>query len=174
MLSFTARTFFPLHFLFPQALLIHFKTFISTQDQSSHISIFLKVFSYYLILTFKIRHIVNKKTLMENESLSLYDNRLQNKEINILKTILPYLGSTAQKNISMMISYLQMQKTMEYFENPENTMQISAMEKKNSTSDILNAIKIYCNDNEKRQIDQVLNAMQMLSTYEILFNGGND
>ena len=65
---------------------------------------------------------------MENESLSLYDNRLQNKEINILKTILPYLGSTAQKNISMMISYLQMQKTMEYFENPENTMQISAME----------------------------------------------
>lgn len=111
---------------------------------------------------------------MENESLSLYDNRLQNKEINILKTILPYLGSTAQKNISMMISYLQMQKTMEYFENPENTMQISALEKKNSTSDILNAIKVYCNDNEKRQIDQVLNAMQMLSTYEILFNGGND
>lgn len=53
-------------------------------------------------------------------------------------------------------------------------MQISAMEKKNSTSDILNAIKVYCNDNEKRQIDQVLNAMQMLSTYEILFNGGND
>ena len=111
---------------------------------------------------------------MENESLSLYDNRLQNKEINILKTTLPYLGSTEQKNISMMISYLQMQKTMEYFENPENTMQISAMEKKNSTSDILNAIKVYCNDNEKRQIDQVLNAMQMLSTYEILFNGGND
>ena len=34
---------------------------------------------------------------MENETLSLYDNRLQNKEINILKTILPYLGSTAQK-----------------------------------------------------------------------------
>ena len=108
---------------------------------------------------------------MENETLSLYDNRLQNKEINILKTILPYLGSTAQKNISMMISFLQMQKTMEYFENPENTMQIHAMEKKNSTSDIL---KVYCNENEKRQIDQILNALQMLSTYEILFSGGNN
>ena len=101
---------------------------------------------------------------MENETLSLYDNRLQNKEINILKTILPYLGSTAQKNISMMISFLQMQKTMEYFENPENTMQIHAMEKKNTTSDILNAVKVYCN----------LNALQMLSTYEILFSGGNN
>lgn len=111
---------------------------------------------------------------MENETLSLYDNRLQNKEINILKTILPYLGSTAQKNISMMISLLQMQKTMEYFENPENTMQIHAMEKKNTTSDILNAVKVYCNDNEKQQIDQILNALQMLSTYEILFSGGNN
>lgn len=60
---FTVHTFFSLHFLFPQAFLIHFKTFISTQDQSSHISIFLQVFSYYLILTFKIRHIVNKKRL---------------------------------------------------------------------------------------------------------------
>ena len=67
-----------------------------------------------------------------------------------------------------------MQKTMEYFENPGKYHADQCMEKKNSTSDILNAIKVYCNDNEKRQIDQVLNAMQMLSTYEILFNGGND
>ncbi len=111
---------------------------------------------------------------MENENLSLYDNRLQSKEINILKNILPFLDSTAQKNISMMISYLQLQKTMEYFENPENTMQICAMEKKNSTVDILNVIRTYCSDAEQKQIDQVLNAMQMMSTYEILFNGGNE
>ena len=53
-------------------------------------------------------------------------------------------------------------------------MQIHAMEKKNTTSDILNAVKVYCNENEKRQIDQILNALQMLSTYEILFSGGNN
>lgn len=109
---------------------------------------------------------------MENETLSLYDNRLQSKEINILKTILPYLNPTSQKNISMLISYMQLQKTMEYFENPENTMQIVAMEKKDNAVDILNAIRVHCNHQEQQQIDHLLNALQMMSTYEILFNGG--
>lgn len=111
---------------------------------------------------------------MEKESLSLYENRLQSKEINILKTILPYMNSTSQKNISLLISYLQLQRTMEYFENPENTMQICAMEKKDTTVDMLNAVKKYCNAREQQQIDRILNAMQMMSTYEILFNGGEE
>ena len=111
---------------------------------------------------------------MENETLSLYDNRLQSKEIKILKTILPYLNSTSQKNISMIISYMQLQKTMEFFENPENTMQIVAMEKKDNAADILNAIRVHCNQWEQQQIDHLLNALQMVSTYDILFNGGTE
>lgn len=111
---------------------------------------------------------------MENENVSLYEDRTQSKEINILKTILPYLNSTSQKNISMIISYLQMQRTMEYFENPENTMQICAMEKEDHTVEILNAVKKYCNQKEQQQIDQVLNALQMISTYDILFSGGQE
>ena len=111
---------------------------------------------------------------MENETLSLYDNRLQSKEIKILKTILPYLNSTSQKNISMIISYMQLQKTMEFFENPENTMQIVAMEKKDNAADILNAIRVHCNQRDQQQIDHLLNALQMVSTYDILFNGGTE
>ena len=111
---------------------------------------------------------------MENDKSSLYDDRLQSQDILILKTSLPYLNSSAQKNISMMISYLQLQKTMEYFENPENTMQICAMETKGSTADILNAVKVHCNQTEQQQIDRILNALQMISTYEILFNGGDE
>lgn len=111
---------------------------------------------------------------MENEIQTLYEDRVNTKEINILKTLLPYLNSTSQKNISMLISYMQLQRTMEFFENPENTMQISAMEKRDTTPDMLNAVKEYCNDMEKQQIDHLLNILQMFSTYEILFNGGDN
>lgn len=111
---------------------------------------------------------------MGNEIQTLYEDRVNSKEINILKTLLPYLNSTSQKNISMLISYMQLQRTMEFFENPENTMQISAMEKRDSTPDMLNAVKVYCNDTEKQQIDHILNILQMFSTYEILFNGGDN
>jgi DNA replication protein DnaD len=111
---------------------------------------------------------------MENESLSLYEDRTQSKEINILKTVLPYLNSTSQKHISMLISYMQMQRTMEYFENPENTMQLCAMEKQDHTADILHAVKKHCTPKEQQQIDQALNALQMISTYDILFSGGSE
>lgn len=91
-----------------------------------------------------------------------------------MKTILPYLNSTSQKNVSLLISYMQLQKTMEFFENPENTMQIGAMERRDNTTEILNAIKQHCNPREQQRIDNVLNALQMISTYEILFNGGQE
>ena len=74
----------------------------------------------------------------------------------------------------MIISYMQLQKTMEFFENPENTMQIVAMEKKDNVADILNAIRVHCNQREQHQIDHLLNALQMVSTYDILFNGGTE
>ena len=108
------------------------------------------------------------------DSVSLYEDRAECKEINILKTMLPYLNSTSQKNISMIISYLQMQRTMEYFENPENTMQLCAMERQDHTADMLNAVKKYCTPREQQQIDQMLNALQMISTYDILFSGGSE
>ena len=53
-------------------------------------------------------------------------------------------------------------------------MQICAMETKGSTADILNAVKVHCNQTEQQQIDRILNALQMISTYEILFNGGDE
>ena len=55
---------------------------------------------------------------MEEEHLSLYDARLQSREINMLKTALPYVSPSAQKNLSMMIAFLQMEKTIEFFFQP--------------------------------------------------------
>ena len=50
-------------FLFSHAFLINFVTFIVSQNQSLHICSFSFLFSYYFILTFIFRHIVNKKRL---------------------------------------------------------------------------------------------------------------
>lgn len=108
------------------------------------------------------------------DPISLYEDRAQSREVNILKAMLPYLNPTSQKNISMVISFMQMQRTMEYFDNPENTMQLCAMEKQDHTADMLNAVKQYCTKREQQQIDHMLNALQMISTYDILFSGGQE
>lgn len=111
---------------------------------------------------------------MEEEHLSLYDTRLQSREINMLKTALPYVKPSAQKNISMMIAFLQMQKTIEFFEDPENMTQVAAMEHStDQTVELLQDLRSLATPTEQRQIDQLLNAMQMISTYEVFFQAGD-
>lgn len=111
---------------------------------------------------------------MEDESMSLYDSRLQCQEITMLKTILPFFNPTAQKNLSMLISYFQLQKTIEFFQDPDNTMSIRAMEHgSDNTVEMLHALRKVCPEQEQKQLDQVLNIMQMLSTYEVFFQSGD-
>lgn len=111
---------------------------------------------------------------MEEEHLSLYDTRLQSKEINMLKTALPYMNPSAQKSFSMMIAFLQLQKTIEFFEQPENMTQITAMEHAaDQRVELLQDLRPLASAAEQKQIDQLLNAMQMISTYEIFFQTGD-
>ena len=111
---------------------------------------------------------------MEEEHLSLYDTRLQSKEINMLKTALPYVSPSAQKNFSMMIAFLQLQKTIEFFDDPANMTQVAAMEHSgDQTVELLQDLRSLASPAEQKQIDQLLNAMQMVSTYEIFFQAGD-
>ena len=111
---------------------------------------------------------------MEEEHLSLYDTRLQSREINMLKTTLPYVSPAAQKSLSLLISFLQLQKTMEFFDNPENTTQISAAERsQDQTMELLQDLRTLCTPAEQKQVDNILNVMQMVSVYEILFQAGD-
>ncbi len=104
------------------------------------------------------------------EMPSLYDSRLQSKEIQILKTALPFLAPSAQKSISMMISYFQMQKTIEFFDNPENSMQICAAETGYDNSiEMLQAIREISSPQEQTQLDSVLNVLQLIATYDVFF-----
>ena len=111
---------------------------------------------------------------MEEEHLSLYDARLQSREISMLKTALPYVSPSVQKNLSMMIAFLQMEKTIEFFSDPENTTQIAAMERTpDQTVELLQDLRSLCSPAEQRQVDQILNVMQMISTYEVFFQAGD-
>lgn len=107
---------------------------------------------------------------MEKES-NLYDERIQCSEITMLKTALPYFQPTLQKNLSFFIAALQFKKTMEYFNNPNNTMKLVAMEQHaNSQTDLLLALRNVCPKEEQEQLDQILNMLQIISAYDILFH----
>ena len=67
-----------------------------------------------------------------------------------------------------------MEKTIEFFSDPENTTQIAAMERTpDQTVELLQDLRSLCSPAEQRQVDQILNVMQMISTYEVFFQAGD-
>ena len=85
---------------------------------------------------------------------TLFDEQLQSKELQILKTSIPYLQEPQQKNLAIFAKILELQKTIHFFENDSN---------------MLNDIRPYCNEKEAENLDSFINMFQLFSAYDLLF-----
>ncbi len=109
---------------------------------------------------------------MEEQNLfTPYDEMVQTRELQMLKTLVPYLEGRRKRQIAMLIQYLELRHTSSLFssgsgalsacEIPEGTDRRSAM---------LIALKDYCNPKEKEMIDTILNLFSVMENYELFFN----
>ena len=53
---------------------------------------------------------------------TLFDEQLQSKELQILKTSIPYLQEPQQKNLAIFAKILELQKTIHFFENDSSSL----------------------------------------------------
>lgn len=104
---------------------------------------------------------------MENLDALIQDNHLQ-----MIKSALPYLDPSRQKDMAMLVKFMELQRTMALFQNPVNNLHMCSEDspEEERPLQMLNAIREYCNDLEKETVDNLINFVQMLSTYEILFS----
>ena len=103
--------------------------------------------------------------------ITAFDLSVQSRNLQMLKTILPYMAMQQQKGLALMIKYMELQKTAQVFSGNEPTLQ--ACEVKNGKEKLmlmLSDISRLCTDKEKENIDMIINMMDMFSTYEVLFN----
>lgn len=109
---------------------------------------------------------------MDNEyKPTAFDSQLQTHELQILKTILPYMEWKQQKTLAVLIKYMELQKTAEVFS--AETPSISICEVKDGSDralQMLSDISEVCTDKERENIDMIINMFQMFSAYEILFS----
>lgn len=98
------------------------------------------------------------------------DTLIQDKHLEMIKTALPYLNPPYQKNIAMIIKFMELQRTMVLFQNPANNLHMCSEEDSDEERPLqmLNAIRDYCTDYEKETVDSLINLFQMFSTYGTL------
>ena len=96
------------------------------------------------------------------------DTLIQNRPIQMLKAIVPYLYEPQQRMVSMMIRMIELQRTMQLFDAaPEmqaQELRICSNESPTErTHQILNVLREYCTPQERDQIDMILNILDLTS-----------
>lgn len=111
---------------------------------------------------------------MEQDSqkdINSLDSLIQDRQLQMMKTALPYINNSAQKSMAFMIKFMELERTISVFNSPEISMQMCAIpeEEEPRVLQLLSALREFCTEKERETIDMLLNYMQMFSAYETLF-----
>jgi hypothetical protein len=109
---------------------------------------------------------------MEETKNVTYDDLVQTRNIQILKSVVPYLEFRAQRPVAMLIQYLELLHASETFLRPDNSMAACALEDPaDRRNAMLTAVRQYATPKEQETIDTILNLLCVLDNYEMLSNG---
>ncbi len=105
---------------------------------------------------------------MEQEQLiTEYDAQIQTRELQMLKAILPFVHTSGQMPLAIMIQTMEFQNTMRYFRSQENQLSAFSVapesERKNA---LLQTLKRFCTPKERETIDTLLNILCVMETYD--------
>lgn len=100
-----------------------------------------------------------------------FDIETQSKNLQILKTIIPYIKSPGQKNFALMVKCMELKNVISIFQKPQSSLSMCAPEDPSEMRlQLLNDIKKFCSPAEQDSIDMMLTAFQMFSSYDTFMN----
>ena len=108
---------------------------------------------------------------MENTPLTPFDYMTQTRELQMLKTILPYMRESQKKQFAILIKYMELQNTIQVFSQEDKVLSMCSVDQESNTMlAMLNDIRQFCNSKEQETLDMLSNMFSMLETYETIFN----
>ena len=109
---------------------------------------------------------------MDNNYIpTAFDEKIQNKDLQILKTALPYMKGPRQKEILTLIKSMELRKSIELIDSDDTSLSICSTDNPmENTLNMLNDIRKFCSEKEQEHIDMILNLFSMFTTYETMFS----
>lgn len=108
---------------------------------------------------------------MENTPSTPFDYMTQTRELQMLKTMLPYMRQSQKKQFAILIKYMELQNTIQVFSEEDKVLSMCSVDEENNTVlAMLNDLRQFCNSKEQETIDSFINMLSMLETYEIIFS----
>ena len=108
---------------------------------------------------------------MEENNLTPFDYMTQTRELQMLKTVIPYMKGGEKKQFAILTKYMELQNTIQVFSQEDKVMSMCPVdEDENSTLSMLNELRRFCSEKELETIDMMTNLLSMMETYETIFS----
>ena len=96
-----------------------------------------------------------------------YDGLVQTRELQMLKSMLPFMNLSNLLPIAMLIQSMEFRNTLRVFQNNSNALTACSIsnesEKRNA---MLTTLKKFCTPKERETIDNILNIMCIMENYD--------
>lgn len=103
--------------------------------------------------------------------LTPFDYMTQTRELQMLKTMLPYMKEAQKKQFAILIKYMELQNTIQVFSQEDKVLSMCSVdEESNNVVAMLGALRGFCTEKEQETLDMLTNMFSMLETYETIFN----
>ena len=109
---------------------------------------------------------------MENDTYlepTIFDTLTQTREIQMLKTAIPYMKQSQKRQFAILIKYMELQRAVQIFSS--DNARIAACEvpeDQNNSLNMLNELRKYATLKELETIDMLTNLFSMLTLYSDL------
>lgn len=96
----------------------------------------------------------------ENSLFTPFDEITQTRELQMLKTIIPYMPHDSQKQMTLMVHYISLMNSMRMIDCAPALSVAETESMADRRLSMLNALKKYCSKSEQDTIDNLLNIFQ--------------
>ena len=109
---------------------------------------------------------------MENDTYlepTIFDTLTQTREIQMLKTAIPYMKQSQKRQFAILIKYMELQRAVQIFSSDNASIAACEVpEDQNNSLNMLNELRKYATLYELETIDMLTNLFSMLTLYSDL------
>lgn len=106
---------------------------------------------------------------MENDTYlepTIFDTLTQSREIQMLKTAVPYMKQSQKRQFAILIKYMELQRAMQIFAPGAASLSACAIPAaENNSLNMLTDMRKYANPREQEMIDNFTNLVSMMTLY---------
>ena len=86
----------------------------------------------------------------ETSTFTPFDYMTQTRELQMLKTMLPYMKDTQKKQFAILIKYMELQNTVQVFSQEDKVMSMCSVDEgSNNMVAMLNDLRVFCTSKEQ-------------------------